>query len=232
MSQYEHSLAGKKKELDAKMKEAVLAMSHAEEARSCSIKQEPHGKYHSQILGVVPFYPGKVGNNTLTGNAHSISTAEIKAFWLKAVTCSLVKYMSHVVIGACNEEHRMLALKHIPSFPHAKVDVINFKCHEAPVHLPYILLRHIQEHLIDKDFQGHSVISTSSAEKQAKFVYFTEMDNALHVQNDQVFDAIVDFVGPVGYVSPNRMGKKMSTNPSDISPLSFKVSGQNICARD
>lgn len=194
--------------------------------------------YYFVFLQRCEYYPftGAVGNNSLTGNAHSISSAQIKAFWLKAVTCSLVKYMRHVVIGACNEEHRSLALSYIPTFPHATVDVINFKCEDAPVHLPYILLRHAQDHLIDKDFKGHSTVThskhASSATEKAKFVYFTEMDNALHVKNDQVFDALVDFVGPVGYVSPSRMGKKISTKPSDLGPSSFKVSGQNICARD
>jgi hypothetical protein len=234
LSQYEHTLAGHHRDLDEKMKEAVLGLSYAEISRSCSIK-EAHGKYHHEIVGVVPFYPGAVGNNSLTGNAHSISSSQVKALWLQGVTCSLAKYMSKIVIGACNEEHRSLALHHLPKLPHANVEVVNFKCQDTPVHLPFILLRHIQDNYIDKDFKGHSdssSSSSSSSSKHARFVYFTEMDNALHLESDEVFDALVDFVGPIGYISPNRMSKKVSTSPSDLHPSAFRVNGQNVCARD
>ena len=42
---------------------------------------------------------------------------------------------------------------------------------------------------------------------------------------------MVSFIGPTGYVSPNRMNKRSKMEPSDISDKAFLVNGQNKCAR-
>jgi len=67
----------------------------------------------------------------------------------------------------------------------------------------------------------------------AQFVYFTEMDNALHVASPEVFDMLVNAMHgtPLGYVSPNRMNKKVGTAPGDVSDAAFSINGQNVCGR-
>ena len=78
MSDYEHRLAGRRKELAPRMVESLHRVIEAEDERVCGHRQA-RGKAHGAIVGAVPFYPGVVGNGSDTGNAHSVSSAEVKA---------------------------------------------------------------------------------------------------------------------------------------------------------
>lgn len=152
MSEFEHKMAKHSSKLEPWMVARVDEMTNAENARVCHSEQEARGSAHGEIIGVIPFYPGGVGNNTETGNAHSISPAKSKAFWLRVVACSLAEWMSTVVVGTCSTEHQLLAeaaLKGMP-FNHAfSYEVHLFDC-EKPVYLPYTLLRHAQSKLFGK----------------------------------------------------------------------------------
>lgn len=152
MSEYEHKMARQASSLEPWMITRVDEMTRAENARVCHPDQKAQGSAHDKIIGVIPFYPGGVGNETETGNAHSISPVKSKAFWLRVVACSLAEWMSTIVVGTCSAEHQLLAeaaLKGMP-FNHAfDYEVHLFDC-EKPVFLPYILLRHAQSKLFPK----------------------------------------------------------------------------------
>lgn len=152
MSEYEHKMARQASTLEPWMVTRVDEMTRAENARVCHPDQKAQGSAHDKIIGVIPFYPGGVGNETETGNAHSISPVKSKAFWLRVVACSLAEWMSTIVVGTCSAEHQLLAeaaLKGMP-FNHAfDYEVHLFDC-EKPVFLPYILLRHAQSKLYPK----------------------------------------------------------------------------------
>jgi hypothetical protein len=247
MSQYEHVLFRFKKdgELDNTTVSKVTEMSRAEEHRACS-NNHSYGKAYDQILGIIPFYPGAVGNSSLTGNAHSRSPQEVKTLWLKTVVCSLAQYMGSIVIGVCTNEHKAIADSAVGSmlpFANVSVVVINFHCEKQPLFLPYILLRDMQEHLKQSNQkQHHKHVDRSRFNDgidsiqwdDINYGYFTEMDNALHVDNEDTFDSLIEFISPEkGYVSPNRMNKKVGSPPSSIEgEISYKVSGQNRCNRD
>jgi hypothetical protein len=49
--------------------------------------------------------------------------------------------------------------------------------------------------------------------------------------NSDIFDALVEFIGPTGFVSPNRMNFKPGSDPDDLALLNFRVNGQNTCNR-
>ena len=117
LSDYEHRLAKQASVLDQATVDLVAAMSAAEEARACHPRQQAQGSHHGRILGLVPFYPGGVGNDTETGNAHSLSSASTKAQWLRVVVCSLAEYMATVVIGTCSLEHQALAQAALADLP-------------------------------------------------------------------------------------------------------------------
>jgi hypothetical protein len=68
----------------------------------------------------------------------------------------------------------------------------------------------------------------------ASFVYFTEMDQALHVASPEVFEMLLGAMmrGPIkGYVSPNRMTKVLGTPPGDVSDAVFRITAENTCDR-
>ena len=95
-----------------------------------------------------------------------------------------------------------------------------------PVHLPYILLRKTQQELAK---------SKHHAWADATHVYFSEMDQPLHVATEHAFEnamAVTD--GSPGkdmrYVAPQRMEKKATTSPGDVPPKSVAVIGQNKCS--
>jgi hypothetical protein len=271
MSQYEHIVGGKGDTLDPNALSKVTEMSRAEEHRACS-NNHSYGKAYDQILGIIPFYPGAVGNSSLTGNAHSRSPQEVKTLWLKTVVCSLAQYMGSIVIGVCTNEHKAIADSAVGSmlpFANVSVVVINYHC-QLPVYLPFILLRHMKKML--KEVKGHRHHQASklmnSIRKGTKvpvaqkrnsvspsrggsatggsipgvdsiqfddinYGYFTEMDNALHVDNEDTFDSLIEFISTKrGYVSPTRMNKNYNSKPSMISDNTFKVNGQNACNRD
>lgn len=199
--------------------------------------EHPRGKYYQSIVGLVPFYPGKTGNDSQTGNAHSVSPPEIKAIWLKATVCSMLAYMGHVLVGVCHEEHYAMAKEQLAGadFRHS-VHVRLLDC-EKPVYLPYVLLRTVQQQL-GKPIPSQKKPTASNLKKgtatwnQTRYIYFSEMDNVLHVRDTATMDAAVSFVGKKGYVSPNRMNKRSKMDAGDISDKAFIVNGQNKCARD
>ena len=345
LSDYEHRLAKAAKVLDQNTVDLVAAMTNAEEKRACLAEQQARGSHHGRIIGLIPFYPGGVGNHNETGNAHSISSSATKASWLRVVVCSLAEYMATIVIGTCSAEHEALAqaaLAELPFVHPFRFKVRLFAC-DKPMHLPYILLRHAQKHLgaAIEERKKHGVLEAFATDKKlpssakahdrrllgptargaaaaaaanatlagssssgsvsggsaakkgrsaggrrlaaaktpakaaaakttiaghgggdeedhhhktspyapegmpgeesdvppkawaaAQFVYFTEMDNALHVASPEVFDMLVNAMhGPMGYVSPNRMNKQPGGDPDDASDKSFVINGQNACGR-
>ena len=97
--------------------EQIAAMAAAEEKRACSREQQARGARHGRIIGLIPFYPGGVGNHNETGNAHSLSSSQAKASWLRVVVCSLAEYMATVIIGTCSAEHEAMAEAALAGLP-------------------------------------------------------------------------------------------------------------------
>lgn len=63
-----------------------------------------------------------------------------------------------------------------------QVHVQNVEC-DIPVHLPFITLRAVQNHFTQK-------AKISKLDRLAKFVYFSEMDNVLHIRDPSIFDMV------------------------------------------
>jgi hypothetical protein len=227
---------------------------------AADIPNDPRGRYHQNIIGVVPFYPGTTGNDSETGNAHSVSPAEIKTVWLKATVCSMLAYMGHVLVGVCSEEHHAMAEQALGGSDFRRQVHVRLLDCEKPVYLPYVLLRTVQQHLgkpipnmakpmaLEADGAPGAPPPTTTPHlrsartwREARFVYFSEMDNVLHVRDTATFNALVNFMEdakrddrlahPTGYVSPNRMNKRSKMDPADVSDKAFLVNGQNKCPR-
>ena len=94
-----------------------------------------------------------------------------------------------------------------------------------PVHLPYILLRKTQQELAK---------SKHHAWADATHVYFSEMDQPLHVATEHAFEnAMAMTDGTKGkdqrYVAPQRTDKQKHSSTADVPPKSVQVIGQNKC---
>jgi len=95
-----------------------------------------------------------------------------------------------------------------------------------PVHLPYILLRKTQQELANSK---HHVWA------EATHVYFSEMDQPLHVATEHSFENAIAMTEGTDtkearYVAPQRTDKKKTSQPTDVPPKNVAVIGQNRCA--
>ena len=107
----------------------------------------PPPSARSQVIGIVPYYSGAVGNDTQTGNAHSTSPEQVKLKWVVGTICSMLPWMGHVLAGTCTEEDKArLDNALVADNKHHEVHVQVMDC-KQPVFLPYVLLRTAQHHL-------------------------------------------------------------------------------------
>jgi hypothetical protein len=94
------------------------------------------------------------------------------------------------------------------------------------VFLPYILLRKTQQELSKSKHRTWT---------DATHVYFSEMDQPLHVATEHAFENAMAFTdGSSGkdmrYVAPQRTDKAKTSSPGDVPPKGVTVVGQNHCA--
>eukprot|EP00622_Pseudochattonella_farcimen_P000075 FR734495.1.p1 GENE.FR734495.1~~FR734495.1.p1 ORF type:complete len:148 (+),score=10.08 FR734495.1:45-446(+) len=129
--------------------------------------------------------------------------------------------MAHVAVGVCNEHDEsslVQALKIANKGDEVHVQLLECK---KNVFLPYTLLRTTQHHL---------KTSTKATWTNATHIYFSEMDQPLHVSSPEFFVTVVSFSSPTKYVAPQRMMKNSGSGPWDVSPKGLAVIGQNKCS--
>ena len=235
LSAFEHAVAGKGKadSLDAKGERKVEQFSNAYRERECKDRKKgwtPRTRHYYSIVGAVPFFAGGLtlgdsDNVTQTGNAHAISSHEIKTMWMLATVCSMLEWMAHVVVGVCTDLDLQAAQTELRSAGREhQVHVQKFDC-ERPVHLPYILLRSVQKRLTKTEKKvAHNDVWTNITH-----VYFSEMDQPLGVNSTETFEAVMNMAKGDDCVAPNRMLKAKGSSPTSFLMKDLKVIGQNKC---
>ena len=251
ISGYEHNLWPRYGDEVAKDRVTVMVKSLQRDLcapRRDAFHLSPRG---AATLVVVPYYGGAArnGNRTAsaadkaaapnTGTAHSRADRGVKLRTLHAVLCSGLRVARSALVGVCSrrdaDDVETRVLSRLPS---QRATVALLDCDHAPGHLPFHLLRFVQEAL--KAPTPEEAGETPNphrawvdARRPVDYVLYDEADQTLHFETPHdlanVF-AVLDAVDKA-FVVPQRYEKRWGADPALVAQKNLSRS-MNKCPTD
>ena len=138
----------------------------------------------NDTVSIVPYFGGISDYSP----DHTQQALNVREEWFRYCLYSLQKISSPIFVGCCNDKD-FATLK--PFASNGQIRILYFRGLEKPEFLPYVLVSKIQEAFDDNDKQN------------VKYVYYTEMDQVVYVQDLDGMKKIIDNDYGV-YFSPQR----------------------------